>query len=58
MRSGPDQGNTQRIIISHYENNYGGAVKRLNLSIMQPKLPGRRVHEGDQLAGGYDGPRL
>jgi superoxide dismutase, Fe-Mn family len=25
------QGMSERLIISHYENNYGGAVKRLNL---------------------------
>ena len=25
------KGMTERLIISHYENNYGGAVKRLNL---------------------------
>ena len=24
-------GMSERLIISHYENNYGGAVKRLNL---------------------------
>ena len=25
------KGMSERLIISHYENNYGGAVKRLNL---------------------------
>jgi Fe-Mn family superoxide dismutase len=25
------QGRSEKLIISHYENNYGGAVKRLNL---------------------------
>ena len=25
------RGMSERMIISHYENNYGGAVKRLNL---------------------------
>ena len=25
------RGMSERLIISHYENNYGGAVKRLNL---------------------------
>ena len=25
------QGMSERLIVSHYENNYGGAVKRLNL---------------------------
>jgi len=25
------KGMTERLIVSHYENNYGGAVKRLNL---------------------------
>ena len=24
-------GMSERLIVSHYENNYGGAVKRLNL---------------------------
>lgn len=26
------KGMSERLILSHYENNYGGAVKRLNLS--------------------------
>jgi superoxide dismutase, Fe-Mn family len=26
------KGMSERLIISHYENNYGGAVKRLNSS--------------------------
>jgi Fe-Mn family superoxide dismutase len=30
------KGMSERLIISHYENNYGGAVKRLNL--IQEKL--------------------
>ena len=25
------KGMSERLIVSHYENNYGGAVKRLNL---------------------------
>ena len=25
------RGMSERLIVSHYENNYGGAVKRLNL---------------------------
>jgi len=31
LRSGANQGDVERLIVSHYENNYGGAVKRLNL---------------------------
>ena len=27
------KGMSERLIISHYENNYGGAVKRLNLRL-------------------------
>jgi superoxide dismutase, Fe-Mn family len=30
------KGMSERLIVSHYENNYGGAVKRLNL--IQEKL--------------------
>jgi Fe-Mn family superoxide dismutase len=30
------KGMSERMIVSHYENNYGGAVKRLNL--IQEKL--------------------
>jgi hypothetical protein len=26
------KGMSEKLIVSHYENNYGGAVKRLNLS--------------------------
>ena len=33
-------GMSERLIISHYENNYGGAVKRLNLI-------GERIAEPD-----------
>jgi len=29
------KGMSERLILSHYENNYGGAVKRLNL-LTQP----------------------
>src|SRR5258705_3296131 len=32
------KGMSERLIISHYENNYGGAVKRLNL--IEEKLAG------------------
>src|SRR5467141_861149 len=32
------RGMSERLIISHYENNYGGAVKRLNL--IEEKLAG------------------
>jgi Fe-Mn family superoxide dismutase len=37
------KGMSERLIVSHYENNYGGAVKRLNLieeqnSISRPRL--------------------
>jgi superoxide dismutase, Fe-Mn family len=31
LRAAAHQGNVGEAIISHYENNYGGAVKRLNL---------------------------
>src|ERR1700720_1068932 len=31
LRPTPLKGMSERLIISHYENNYGGAVKRLNL---------------------------
>ena len=27
------KGMSERLIISHYDNNYGGAVKRLNLIV-------------------------
>src|SRR5436190_21993662 len=30
------KGMSERLIVSHYENNYGGAVKRLNLIDQQP----------------------
>ena len=30
------KGMSEKLIVSHYENNYGGAVKRLNL--IQEKL--------------------
>ena len=26
---------SEKLIVSHYENNYGGAVKRLNLIVEQ-----------------------
>ena len=29
------KGMSERLIVSHYENNYGGAVKRLNLIVEQ-----------------------
>ena len=29
--AGPYQWKSERLIVSHHENNYGGAVKRLNL---------------------------
>src|SRR5438552_2083178 len=32
------RGMSERMIVSHYENNYGGAVKRLNLVIELCKL--------------------
>jgi superoxide dismutase, Fe-Mn family len=32
------RGMSERMIVSHYENNYGGAVKRLNL--IEEKLAG------------------
>src|ERR1043166_8442281 len=32
------KGMSERLIVSHYENNYGGAVKRLNL--IQEQLAG------------------
>ena len=31
LRSARIKGMSERLIVSHYENNYGGAVKRLNL---------------------------
>lgn len=31
------KGMSERLIISHYENNYGGAVKRLN--VIEESLP-------------------
>jgi hypothetical protein len=34
------KGMSERLIISHYENNYGGAVKRLN-----PNLEGLNCNE-------------
>jgi superoxide dismutase, Fe-Mn family len=45
------RGMSERMIVSHYENNYGGAVKRLNLIDEQlaeldfasaPGFPGQR----------------
>jgi len=30
LRSQEAQGLSERLIVSHWENNYGGAVKRLN----------------------------
>src|ERR671910_304767 len=33
------RGMSERLIVSHYENNYGGAVKRLNL--IEEQLAGR-----------------
>ena len=29
------KGMSEKLIVSHYENNYGGAVKRLNLIVEQ-----------------------
>src|SRR3979411_2367042 len=45
---------SERLIISHYENNYGGAVKRLNL--IEEKLAElRRTNHGYQaLARSFD----
>ena len=31
LRSAENQKHAEKLIVSHYENNYGGAVKRLNL---------------------------
>ena len=31
----PIKGMSEKLIISHYENNYGKAVKRLNLIVAQ-----------------------
>ena len=30
MRSAAPHGTSENLIVSHYENNYGGAVRRLN----------------------------
>ena len=50
------RGMSERLIVSHYENNYCGAVKRLNL--IQEQLAGldaRRVwDELHQLTGGAE----
>ena len=45
------KGMSERLIVSHYENNYGGAVKRLNPSSMRnlrslSSDPSRRVPDG------------
>jgi hypothetical protein len=37
------KGMSEKLIVSHYENNYGGAVKRLNLITEQcPQLSDQR----------------
>ena len=33
------KGLSEKILVSHYENNYGGAVRRLNLITEQPGRP-------------------
>ena len=38
------KGMSERLIVSHYENNYGGAVKRLNL--IEEKLAGAGLRLG------------
>ena len=37
------KGMSERLIVSHYENNYGGAVKRLNA--IEEKLAGTRLRD-------------
>jgi hypothetical protein len=36
------EGLSDRLLISHYENNYGGAVRRLNALEGSSRQPGRR----------------
>ena len=43
------KGMSEKLIVSHYENNYGGAVKRLNLITEQ--LAGIDFSVGDRVAG-------
>jgi superoxide dismutase, Fe-Mn family len=38
------KGMSERLIVSHYENNYGGAVKRLNLIAKSSPTSTRRAH--------------
>jgi hypothetical protein len=44
------KGMSERMIVSHYENNYGGAVKRLNLIDQRPQARGADRHELDDPA--------
>ena len=37
------KGMSEKLIVSHYENNYGGAVKRLNL--IEEQLAGARFRD-------------
>jgi len=43
------KGMSEKLIVSHYENNYGGAVKRLNLITEQLAWAADHCHT---LAGG------
>jgi superoxide dismutase, Fe-Mn family len=42
------KGMSERLIVSHYENNYGGAVKRLNL--IEEQLAGLDFATGPALS--------
>jgi Fe-Mn family superoxide dismutase len=43
------KGMSEKLITSHYENNYGGAVKRLNM--IEEQLRGARLCESPRFPG-------